>query len=102
MEKIKMIGEPLPNMPWQDKPKDIDAPVWRYSENPIIKRNPVKNVSRIFNSAVLPYEGAYIGVFRGEQTNGIPTEARSKLSNCDLQLLSWNGHPAATCSIFTK
>ncbi|MDY3844123.1 MAG: glycosylase, partial [Ruminococcus sp.] len=43
MEKIKMIGEPLPNMPWQDKPKDIDAPVWRYSENPIIKRNPVKN-----------------------------------------------------------
>lgn len=29
-------------------------------------------VARIFNSAVLPYEGAYIGVFRGEQTNGIP------------------------------
>ena len=26
----------------------------------------------VFNSAVLPYEGAYIGVFRGEQTNGIP------------------------------
>ena len=34
-----------------------------------------------------------------EEENGIPTEARSKLSNCDLQLLSWNGHPAATCSI---
>lgn len=72
MEKIKIIGEPLPNMPWQDKPKDIDAPVWRYSENPIIKRNPVKNVSRIFNSAVMPYEDGFVGVFRGEQTNGIP------------------------------
>ena len=46
--------------------------MWRYSENPIINRNPVKGVTRIFNSAVMPYEDGFIGVFRGEQVNGIP------------------------------
>lgn len=46
--------------------------MWRYKENPIIGRNPVEGVARIFNSAVIPYEGKFIGVFRGEQTNGIP------------------------------
>ena len=29
-------------------------------------------MARIFNSAVMPYEGGFIGVFRGEQRNGIP------------------------------
>lgn len=72
MNKIKITGSPLPNMPWQEKPQNCNAPVWRYTENPIIKRNPVKGVSRIFNSAVMPFENGYIGVFRGEQTNGIP------------------------------
>ena len=46
--------------------------LWRYSENPIIKRNPTEGVARIFNSAVMPYEQGFIGVFRGEQVNGIP------------------------------
>jgi len=77
MSKVKMISPAVPNMPWQDRADGkttgvSDAPIWRYSENPIIGRNPVKGVARIFNSAVMPYEGAFIGVFRGEQTNGIP------------------------------
>lgn len=60
-------------MPWQEGPAEFSgAPVWRYSENPIIGRNPVKEVARIFNSAVMPYGDEFIGVFRGEQTNGIP------------------------------
>ena len=46
-------------------------PVWRYTENPVIGRNPAEGVARIFNSAVMPYNGEFIGVFRGEQTNGI-------------------------------
>lgn len=29
-------------------------------------------MARIFNSAVIPYEGDFVGVFRGEQVNGIP------------------------------
>ena len=69
-----MLTAPVPNVPWQDRPAGPQngAPIWRYSENPIIGRNPVKGVARIFNSAVMPYGDAFIGVFRGEQTNGIP------------------------------
>lgn len=73
MGNVKMISPAVPNMPWQERPeKIVNAPVWRYKENPIIGRNPVEGVARIFNSAVIPYEGKFIGVFRGEQTNGIP------------------------------
>ena len=73
MSKVKIISLPVPNVPWQEKPEGLKgAPIWRYSQNPIIGRNPIENVARIFNSAVIPYEGRFIGVFRGEQTNGIP------------------------------
>lgn len=74
MSNVKIIGASLPNLPWQDRPENdhTGLPIWRYSENPIIGRNPLPGVARIFNSAVMPYEGAFIGVFRGEQTNGIP------------------------------
>ena len=72
--KYKIYGPHTENVPWQQRHENITgAPIWRYSENPIIKRNPVKGVARIFNSAVMPFEGGFIGVFRGEQTNGIPT-----------------------------
>lgn len=72
MDKVKMITTDLPNIPWQDKPSDHIGPVWRYSENPIIDRNPLPGVARIFNSAVVPYNGEFIGVFRAEQIDGIP------------------------------
>ena len=72
--KYKMIGcNDIANMPWQDKPEDAGAiPVWRYTKNPIIGRNPIPGVARIFNSAVMPYKGKFIGVFRAEQTDGMP------------------------------
>lgn len=70
--QVKIIGEPLNNVPWQHKPEGLDAPVWRHNDNPIVKRNPTKNVARIFNSAVAPYEGKYVGVFRAETINGRP------------------------------
>lgn len=73
MNKIEIIGTSVKNIPWQEKPKDTpNAPLWRYSENPVIGRNPVSGVARIFNSAVIPYDEEFIGVFRGEQVNGIP------------------------------
>ena len=25
----------LPNLPWQERPADCTAPVWRYQENPL-------------------------------------------------------------------
>lgn len=72
MSKVKLLTNELPNIPWQDKPEGFIGPVWRYSENPVIDRNPLPGVARIFNSAVLPYNGEFIGVFRGEQTDGVP------------------------------
>ena len=73
MSKVKMIAPEVNNLPWQEKPEDLhNAPIWRWSENPVTSRNPVTGVARIFNSAVIPYDGAFIGVFRGEQVNGIP------------------------------
>lgn len=72
MENIKIIGENLANMPWQDKPEGSVGPVWRHSENPIVKRNPAKGIARIFNSAVVAYEDRFIGVFRAETINGRP------------------------------
>lgn len=72
MNHVKIIGRALPNIPWQERPAGSSAPVWRYKENPVIPRNPLPGVARIFNSAVIPYEGKFIGVFRGEQVNGIP------------------------------
>ncbi|MGC6174165.1 glycoside hydrolase family 130 protein [Lacrimispora sp. 38-1] len=74
MSEVKIIGSQVPNMPWQNRPEKAKTwmPVWRYDANPIIDRNPLEGVARIFNSAVIPYEGAFIGVFRGEQTNGVP------------------------------
>ena len=74
MGKYQIIAPKLPNIPWQEKDpnKLYNSPLWRYTDNPIIGRNPLPGVARIFNSAVMPYEGRFVGVFRGEQTNGVP------------------------------
>lgn len=72
MQTITMKAGNLPQIPWQEKPADAKLPVWRYTENPIIERNPIPGVARIFNSAVVAYQGAYVGVFRAEQTDGLP------------------------------
>ena len=47
MSKVKILtGGPLPNIPWQERPAGgrHDAPVWRYSGNPVIGRNPAPGV----------------------------------------------------------
>lgn len=67
-----IIGSSLPNIPWQDKPAGHRLPIWRHSQNPIIGRNPAEGIARIFNSAVVPWENGFIGVFRGETINGRP------------------------------
>ncbi len=72
MSEIKLICPTVPNMPWQEKPSGCTAPMWRHSDNPIIGRNPLPDVSRIFNSAVMPFGDGFVGVFRGEQRDGIP------------------------------
>jgi beta-1,4-mannooligosaccharide/beta-1,4-mannosyl-N-acetylglucosamine phosphorylase len=70
---MKLYTSEIKVMPWQEPAgESTGAPIWRYTENPIIGRNPVNHVARIFNSAVIPYGDGFIGVFRGEQNNGIP------------------------------
>ncbi len=65
-------GSDIPNLPWQEKPAGCNLPIWRYRGNPVIGRNPFKGMGRIFNSAVVPYQGAFVGIFRGETTTGRP------------------------------
>ena len=60
----KIIGAAQPNMPWQDKPANCKDILWRYDQNPIIKRDATINSNSIFNSAVVPWGEGYIGVFR--------------------------------------
>jgi beta-1,4-mannooligosaccharide/beta-1,4-mannosyl-N-acetylglucosamine phosphorylase len=67
-----IIGKPLPNLPWQDKPKDFPNVMWRYDKNPVIGRNVIQSGGRIFNSAIISYNGEFIGVFRADHRNGYP------------------------------
>lgn len=60
----KIIGQSLPNIPWEDKPAGCKEPVWRYSGNPIIERHQNFRINSIFNSAVVPYKDGFAGVFR--------------------------------------
>jgi Predicted glycosylase len=62
----------IPNLPWEDRPEGSGAPVWRYSRNPIIGRNPQGPLSRVFNSALVPFGKGFVGVFRAEDRTGIP------------------------------
>ncbi len=61
-----IIGENLPNMPWQDRPEGCKDVVWRYSENPIIDRHAIPSANSVFNSAVVAKDGAYVGIFRSD------------------------------------
>ncbi|SDZ33855.1 beta-1,4-mannooligosaccharide/beta-1,4-mannosyl-N-acetylglucosamine phosphorylase [Evansella caseinilytica] len=72
MKKRTIIGNSLPNIPWQDRPEGNGDIVWRHSTNPVIDRNPLPKVARIFNSAVAPYGDKFVGAFRVEYTNGKP------------------------------
>lgn len=66
--KVTIIGQSLPNIPWQDRPAGNSQPVWRYSKNPVIPRDLIPCANSIFNSAVVPYKGQFAGVFRVDDT----------------------------------
>jgi len=58
----------LPNMPWEDRPEGCKSTMWRYSKNPVIKRDLFPTANSIFNSAVVPFGDGYAGVFRCDDT----------------------------------
>ena len=51
-------------IPWEERPEESTDVVWRYSKNPIIPRDLIPTSNSIFNSAVVPFEGSFAGVFR--------------------------------------
>lgn len=55
---------PVPNLPWEERLQTDSNVVWRYSANPVIPRNPFPGANSTFNSAVIPYQGEFAGVFR--------------------------------------
>ena len=56
----KIIGPEYPDIPWQPKPAGANnSIIWRHSDNPIIDCNPQENIARIYNSAVVPFNGGY-------------------------------------------
>ena len=59
-----IVGGPLPNVPWEDRPRDCSRVMWRYSANPIIPRDLIPCANSIFNSAAVAYRGKFAGVFR--------------------------------------
>ena len=67
---MKILGKSLKNIPWQDKPTGYHGVIWRDTRNPIIKWNPTKKIARIFNSAVMPFENGFVGIFRGDHKDG--------------------------------
>ncbi|MDH7571620.1 MAG: glycoside hydrolase family 130 protein [Armatimonadota bacterium] len=62
--RLTIVGDPLPNIPWEERPQGCRDVVWRYSANPIIPRDLIPSSNSIFNSAAVPYQGAFAGVFR--------------------------------------
>lgn len=60
----KIIGTACPHLPWQDRPANWHRPIWRDTGNPIIRHNQLKRSNSIFNSAVVPFQEGFAGVFR--------------------------------------
>ena len=69
MKNLTIVGQPLPNMPWEERPAGSNAVLWRYSNNPVIPRDLLPDSNSIFNSAVVPFKDGFAGVFRCDDTN---------------------------------
>lgn len=70
--KHTVIGEPVPNLPWEDRPEGCADVVWRFSGNPIIGRNPFPYAQGVYNSAAVPFKDGFAGVLRVEHTDSMP------------------------------
>jgi len=64
MTNLKIPGDALPNIPWQERPAGNEDVLWRYTENPVVGARAIRASTYIHNSAVIPFGGAFAGVFR--------------------------------------
>ena len=51
------------NIPFEERPQGCTDVMWRYTQNPVIGRYAIPTSNSIFNSAVVPYEDGFAGVF---------------------------------------
>ncbi|UCC61518.1 MAG: glycoside hydrolase family 130 protein [Anaerolineae bacterium] len=63
-KKQTILGPALSHIPWEERPEGCHDVVWRSSHNPIIPRDLIPSSNSIFNSAVVPFNGEFAGVFR--------------------------------------
>ncbi len=61
----------IPNLPWEERPTGSQDVIWRYSKNPVIPRNLIPRANSIFNSAVVPFNNGFAGVFRIDDTRRV-------------------------------
>lgn len=86
---MRIVGPPLPNIPWESRPAGNSDPVWRFSQNPIIRRGALANSNSIFNSAVVPFGTGFAGVFRCDDR----TRAMRLHSGISQDGIRWNIDP---------
>jgi beta-1,4-mannooligosaccharide/beta-1,4-mannosyl-N-acetylglucosamine phosphorylase len=101
MGTLTIRSEPLPNIPWEDRPPGFRDVLWRYSGNPVVPARAISASTYVHNSAVIPYQGGFAGVFRidnrsrrmelhvGRSTDGIHwtlEEERLRLSGADPEI----------------
>ena len=83
------------SFPWDPRPDQFSDPIWRSRANPIIDRGHMPGVLGIFNSAVVPFCGAYAGVFRVEGRRRFP-RLHAGTSNDGLK---WQIEPEPLCFV---
>jgi len=59
-----LVGQDLPNIPYQPKPAGCRRVVWRHDGNPVIDLHPFDNARSAYNSCVVPDGDGFVGVFR--------------------------------------
>jgi len=64
MPKIDVRCPALPNIPWEDRPSDGADVLWRWPGNPVVPSRAIPASTYVHNSAVVPFGGAFAGVFR--------------------------------------
>jgi len=67
-KRVEIYGQELPGIPWEDRPEGSGSIIWRSKKNPIIPRDLLPDSNSIFNSAVIPFDGRFAGVFRVDNT----------------------------------
>lgn len=59
----------IKEIPWEPRPMGCTSPVWRYSANPVIRRDLLADSNSIFNSAIVRFGDGFAGVFRVDDKN---------------------------------